>query len=98
MSDSGERPPRAPATEGNVVSIVGELERRRAKHARERATATHLRELESSMEMAEHTAAIEGMDLDAALAAADELPAGEARSSRAQIRTLRGLRLCLRGD
>jgi tetratricopeptide (TPR) repeat protein len=98
MKKPGERPPRAPADKGKVVSIVPELERKRMKRAHEHAAATHLRKLESAAEMSEHEAALEDMDLDAGIAWCEAESSREARVSWTELRSLRAMRSCMRGD
>jgi tetratricopeptide (TPR) repeat protein len=93
-----KRPPGTPVGEGKVVSIVGELGRRRAQQDRERASATHLRQLESSAVMAEHMASLEEMDLDAGIAELAGSSDPEARGDWVMLRALRACQSCMRGD
>jgi tetratricopeptide (TPR) repeat protein len=90
--------PRRQAGDGNVISIVDEIERRRMEQVRSQASAMHSRELESSFELIDHTAELRRMDLTAELSALAELPAGETRLQRAHLRAARALQSCLNGD
>jgi tetratricopeptide (TPR) repeat protein len=82
----------------NVVSIVGEVQRRIATEAQIRASATHRREAEAAADMAATQAELEDLDLDRAIALCDDMPPEEARISRTNFRSLRAMRRCLRGD
>jgi hypothetical protein len=94
----GEGRPRAPASNGKVVSILPELERKRAQRAHEHAAVTHLRQLEAAAEMSDHEAALEDMDLDGGIAWCAAEVSEEARVSWVQLRSLRAMRSCMRGD
>jgi tetratricopeptide (TPR) repeat protein len=98
MSKPGKGPPRAPASTDKVVSIVPELERKRLQRAHQHAAVTHLRQLEAAAEMSEHEAALEEMDLDGGIAWCEGESSREARVSWAELRSLRALRSCMRGD
>jgi tetratricopeptide (TPR) repeat protein len=103
MSAHKKPPPQAPAREAKVVSIVEKIEARKMADVRRKAAAMHLRELESSVEMLDTTKALEEMDIEATLAEIDalspaEMPPEAARAARAEMRGLRALRSCLRGD
>ncbi len=93
-----KKPTRKPPTNENVVSIVGDVQRRLAAEAERRASATQRRETEAEAGLARTMADIEEMDLEAAIAACDELPPEEARTIRAAMRCLHALQRCLRGD
>ena len=94
----GEGPPRAPTAGGKVVSIVADLTRRRVQRAHEQAATTHLRQLESAAEMSEHEAALEDMDLEEGIAWCEAEGSREAKVSWTELRSLRAMRSCMRGD
>ncbi len=91
-------PEEDPKPQKNIISIVGEIERRRKKQERKRVAASHLRDLESSMGVTEQQEEMEKLDIEDGLGKLGELPEEEAKSARAMLRTVRGLRSCLRGD
>jgi tetratricopeptide (TPR) repeat protein len=107
MRDGQEHPPSASSDastgEGKVLSIVERIEARKLEQIRRSAAAMHLRELESSFQMLDHTKALEDMDVEAMLAelaalSPGEISADQARVARTEIRALRALRSCLRGE
>ncbi len=101
MKKDPREPGEKPGAARKVVSIVGQIKDRQAKEARARALATHARVAELGAEEKERNAWVETLgpsDFDEMLAWCDEEGTPEARSSWADIRSLRALQSCLRGD
>lgn len=98
MNDSQGGPPAGSEAAHKVISIVRELEQRRAKEARARASASHLRQAESAVETSENEMALEALDLDAGITWLERDPSPEGRVSWSEVRSLRALRRCMHGD
>jgi tetratricopeptide (TPR) repeat protein len=89
----GERPPG-----GRVISIADRIEKRQMARLREQSAKMHVRKLEAAVAWLDIRKQIEQTDYDAQLAALDRVDTAEARRHRGEMRSLRGLQSCFRGD
>jgi tetratricopeptide (TPR) repeat protein len=96
MHDDDAKQP-APAA-GRVLSIAERIERKRREQLRAQAAKLHVRELEATVEWIDMTKDLEAMDLDGEIDALAGDDTAEARRQRGEMRSMRALQRCLRGE